>query len=58
MRQYIHDVFPRKNTVLGHLNYMSSVFPLEVKEIEILQNKAPEKDAVFASNITSNLEQP
>lgn len=58
MRQYIHDVFPRKNTVLAHLNYMSSVFPLEVKEIEILQNKAPEKDAVFASNITSNLEQP
>ena len=58
MRQYIHDVFPRKNTVLGHLSYMSSVFSLEVKEIEILQNKAPEKNAVFASNITSNLEQP
>ena len=58
MRQYIHDVFPTKNTVLGHLNYMSSVFSLEVKEIEILQNKAPEKNAVFASNITSNLEQP
>ena len=36
---------------------MSSVIPLEVKNVEIPSNKVPEKDAVSASNITSNLEQ-
>ena len=53
-----HDIFLRKNTVLGPLNYVSSVIPLEVKNIEIPSNKVPEKDAVFTNNITSNLEQP
>ena len=53
-----HDIFLRKNTVLGHLDYVSSVIPLEVKNVEITSNKVPEKDAVSANNITSNLEQP
>ena len=34
------------------------MIPLEVKNVEIPSNKVPEKDAVFANNITSNLEQP
>ena len=53
-----HNIFLRKNTVLGHLDYMPSVIPLEVKNVEITSNKVPEKDAVSANNITSNLGQP
>ena len=53
-----HDIFLRKNTVLGHLDYVSSLIPLKVKNVEMLSNKVPEKDSVFANIITSNLEQP
>ena len=53
-----HDIFLKKNTVLDYLDYVSSVIPLEVKNVEIPSNKVPEKDAVSANNITSNLEQP
>ena len=53
-----HDIFLRKNTVLGYLDYVSSVILLEVKNVEIPSNKVPENDAVSANNITSNLEQP
>ena len=53
-----HDIFLRRNTVLGHLDYVSLVIPLEVKNVEIPSNKVPEKGAVSANNITSNLEQP
>ena len=53
-----HDIFLRKNTVLGHLDYVSSLIPLEVKKVEILSIIVPENDAVFANNITSNFEQP
>ena len=37
---------------------MSSLIPLEYKKVEKPRNKAPGKDAVFANNITSSLEQP
>ena len=38
-----HDIFLRKNTVLGHLDYVSSVIPLEVKNVEMLQIKYQER---------------
>ena len=53
-----HDIFLKKDTVLDYLDYVSSVIPLEVKNVEIPSNKVPEKDAVSANNIASNLEQP
>ena len=30
-----HNIFLRKNAVLGHWDYVSSVIPLEVKNVEI-----------------------
>lgn len=51
-------MFLKKKTVLGHLDYMSSVIPLEVNNIKITSNKVPEKYTVFSDNIISNLEQP
>lgn len=50
-------MFLKKKTVLGHLDYMSSVIPVEVNKIKITSNKVPEKYAVF-SDIISNLAQP
>ena len=47
-----HDIFLRKNRVLGHLDYVSSLIPLKVKNVEMLSNKVPEKDSVFANIIT------
>ena len=55
-----HDIFLRKNTVLGHLHYVSSVIPLEVKNVEVPSKGSRKKyqKRMLSLHVTSSLEQP